>query len=400
MISPPDRHLWVFSKESINYQPVLYDDRVFVVGEESGSTSLYAIDLDNGNSLWEFRSNCDITSPVVSEETVYVGYSTVGTLQHRADSLYALDATDGTKQWREKIDDKIFSALTLNAGTLYFVSGSNTLHAVDVNTTTELWQQQLQRNQPEGIFNGDFSPVVDNGIVYVGLPDSIKSSSSKLYAVNSENGIVEWDFEIPSYRGRVTPLRTTVVDGTVYVGTPRTLYAVDTLSGEEKWQFETPSRNERIPNVLPNQSHVPLPIVTNEKAYIGTQTGLYAVDVTQGTQEWHFPTWNLPANAIAILGQTVCVGTPDGLYTVDATTGDGQWRWGVGRGGTHSVVASTDAIYMSNDSCLRVIPVEDYAEQCQNCGAELNEYGEVDYCPECGSKTGSSSGSETEVYDK
>lgn len=388
-----------FFEKSLDYHPVQADGIVYIIGDDSDTTrddkNLYAVDSEHGTAHWCYEPEQNIiTPPVLGGKNLYVASSTV---RNRPGRLHAVDTTTGNRQWEIEIDDPVCSSLILSNQIVYFLSSKGKLHAINVNTATELGQAQLGNYQPQDShFDPEFSLAVKNGMVYAGLSHSVEDPYSELYAVDAERGIVEWDFAIQSDH---TALRTTVVDGTVYVGTPRTLYAVDAVSGEKKWQFETPSRNERIPHVLPNQTHVPLPIVTDEKAYIGTQTGLYAVDVTQGTQEWHFPTWNLPASALAILGQTVCVGTPDGLYIVDAATGNGQWRWGSAKK-TNSVVASDEAICMLNNNILRALPVEDYAERCQNCGAELNAYGEVDYCPECGSKTRSSSGSETEVYDK
>ncbi|WP_079988849.1 elongation factor 1-alpha C-terminal domain-related protein [Halosegnis longus] len=37
--------------------------------------------------------------------------------------------------------------------------------------------------------------------------------------------------------------------------------------------------------------------------------------------------------------------------------------------------------------------------RCSGCGANLSEYGRVDFCPECGAQTGASGDSETRVYD-
>jgi PGF-CTERM protein len=72
----------------------------------------------------------------------------------------------------------------------------------------------------------------------------------------------------------------TVVDGTVYVGSyDHKLYAVDATEGSEEWSFGT------------GDLVFPSPTVADGTVYVGNNDSeLYAVDAATGEQEWAFDT--------------------------------------------------------------------------------------------------------------
>lgn len=158
-----------------------------------------------GSVKWAFNTDGPIvTSPAIAGGTVFVG-SWDGV-------LYALDATTGRLRWNFDAKSYVFSSAALSGDLAYVGSHNGRLYAVNAKSGTLAWQFQTEASKqdsmkalnPDGSLNqdafapvfGDFddmyidfyrfisigaimsSPVVDQGIVYVG------STDGNLYALN------------------------------------------------------------------------------------------------------------------------------------------------------------------------------------------------------------------------
>ena len=53
-----------------------------------GATNLYALSATDGSKQWSFAANADLKAPTVVDDTVYVG--------SKDNNVYALDAADGS----------------------------------------------------------------------------------------------------------------------------------------------------------------------------------------------------------------------------------------------------------------------------------------------------------------
>lgn len=383
-ISPPSHNWWRFRKESLVQPPVQAGDTVYVVGGDSErpeDNNLYAIDITEGTVHWSYEPKQSVTTPpVFSNHNIYVGTATA---RNRSGKFHAVDSTSGKKQFRIDINETVHSEIVLENEVGYFVSEQNNLHAVDLSQRTKLWDQNLPNGQAKDDAEAtQYSLTTDGEIVWVGKQGVPQGLTSRLYALNSENGRIELDFGTSSY----APCKVTAADGTVYAAADNKLYAVDGANRQKKWEFEPSPREERV-NAL-GQSHTPRPIATHKTVYFGTETGMHAIDVSSGTQEWKFPTWQVPVDSMALIGETICVGGYFAVYFVDAATGEARWRL---VGETDSIVGTKDAIYtVSSDhnhsDQLLVYPVKDYTSECQSCETSLTEYGDIDFCPECGAE--------------
>ncbi len=91
----------------------------------------------------------------MSNSLVYVG-SHDGT-------LYALDATTGTKKWAYQTRGPMFSFPTVANGVVYVGAGWDNVYAFDAVTKAKKWA-----NHTGGM---DSLPVVEGAVVYVGTLD-------------------------------------------------------------------------------------------------------------------------------------------------------------------------------------------------------------------------------------
>jgi eukaryotic-like serine/threonine-protein kinase len=136
---------------------------------------------------------------------------------------------------------------------------------------------------------------------------------------------VRWRVELGGLIGRSTPA---VVENVVYVGSDTGLWALDAPTGAELWRFEVPE--DRPPRAVDSS-----PAVVDGVVYAVSYRGiLYAVDATTGQERWRLDTvLEEPVQACGALSSpavadgVVYLGTCDGdLLAVDANTGSERWR--------------------------------------------------------------------------
>jgi outer membrane protein assembly factor BamB len=206
---------------------------------------IYAIDSQTGEEVWEFTgtSGTIISSPTVVDETLYIGDYEINIDTSSNDvstegSLYAIDSQTGEEVWEfTGTSGTITSSPIVVDGTVYIQSDyeresnnanyERSLYAIDSETGDLVWEFVMSDG------GGRSTPTVVDGTVYVG------SDNNSLYAVDAETGDEVWRFTEPSGQVQSSP---TVMDGTVYVGSnDRTLYAVDAETGDEQWRFTKPS---------------------------------------------------------------------------------------------------------------------------------------------------------------
>jgi outer membrane protein assembly factor BamB len=78
----------------------------------------------------------------------------------------------------------------------------------------------------------------------------------------------------------------------------------------------------------------PTTTVTADMIYVGSDDGnLYALDASDGSQQWSFTTGGDVSSSPAVVDGTVYVGSGDSnLYAVDASDGTEQWSFATGDG--------------------------------------------------------------------
>ena len=144
-----------FDRRSIQSSPAV-DNGVVYVGARDGF--LYAIDADDGKLRWrvDHKISWIITSPAVSEHTVFAGSSDAHFTQ-------ALDST-GTERWRFAADVPVWSSPAVAGDLVYFGDAAGRIHAVDRASGAERWMFRTGAT----VFS---SPVVAGDLVVVGSTD-------------------------------------------------------------------------------------------------------------------------------------------------------------------------------------------------------------------------------------
>ncbi len=286
---------WRFVADSKVYSSPAVVGGCVYIGTQNGN--VYALDVVNGEEKWCANiGESSTTSPAVMNDTVYIGCNRGET---NSGKVWALGISDGNVQWSFEFDPyQIYNLTdpTVANGLLYISNGNDTIYALDATHGTKQWTFEtgsIMESSPavvnESVYVGSFDENVyaldakrgslqwsfetDNGSYSspMVLEDTLfTSSQTSIYALNALNGAERWSFEHKNKSGDRSPV---VVDDTVYIaGSDNELWALDVDSGTLQWTFDT------------NGYMTTLPVVVDNDLYFGTSEGtLYAL--TGDTEE-------------------------------------------------------------------------------------------------------------------
>lgn len=223
----PDPNDNNFSPTLLFYStPSLLNDKV-IVGDFGASggflspkkiTTLYS--LENGERqyppvVWSNKETPDgsIVAPInATGDQIFFATNN--------NSVFSVDANNGTKQWEFKTGNTVWAQPVYNDGIVYAASLDHLLHAIDAATGSEVWQFDIG-----GGIAG--APAVSGGRLFV------PSFSGEVVALNAGDGAEIWRAE-----GTDWVWGTPVVDsGSVFFAdADGNIYAVDEASGAMQWK--------------------------------------------------------------------------------------------------------------------------------------------------------------------
>ncbi len=184
------------------------------------------------------------------------------------------------------------------------------------------------------------SPVVVNGIVYVGSNDHF------LHALDAAKGTELWKFKT----GASINSSPAVVNGKVYfLSLDGNAYALDASTGKQLWKFATGGESRlnvaKIYGIAPSREVVPdpwdfyisSPAVDGGTVYFGSgDHNIYALDALTGNLLWKYQAGDVVHSSPAIANGVVYIGCWDGvLYALDAKSGQPKWKFATGVDANH-----------------------------------------------------------------
>lgn len=319
--------------------------------------TLYALNSSSGSPEWEFSTQGSIwSSPTYENNTVYVG-----TL---SGSMYAVNSSSGEMRWGLETGHPIFSSPVVSENSVYFGNrGYNTsvsspeteyfLYNINADNGTLRWKKETG----QGMFG---SPAVDNGTLYVG------DQNGTVYAVDSTDGEVKWQFRISenrvSERGSREEFKfvssLTVSNGTVYVPSYRTVYAIDAGTGEERW-------NTTITGLVTSS-----PAVAGGSVYIGDYVGnFHAIEVGMGEVRWTnsvSETYISQSSPFVVDGTVVFGGVDGDLYGLDNEDGRELWSYETTAPVLSSPAVVDGMVYFSNTEAIYALTKSDMKDSTNN----------------------------------
>jgi eukaryotic-like serine/threonine-protein kinase len=172
------------------------------------------------------------------------------------------------------------------------------------------------------------SPVIDNGILYVGTYDH------NLYAINANEGKLLWKF--PTAGGVVS--KPAVSNGFVFFGSEdQNLYAVSARQGKLSWSYKTegPIRSS--------------PLVSEGHVFIGSDDGnLHAVNLVSTRRTFKIETGGPIRSSPTVVDDTIFFGSESGEVFCVSYQGQVRWRFSAKRAVTSSPLYSKGTVYFAS----------------------------------------------------
>lgn len=290
-----------------------------------------------------------LTSPSVGENTVYAGGVT-----HV--SAWGLD--DGSKQWAVEVEHTV-GTMPIIACKTVFVSTLNTIVALNADDGSQRWQTHNVANthvihSPLLIDETLYAPGIkltalnartgekrwdvmpEYSVTGIAFGEQIYAGMSS----NGDGGVASYtrDGEKRWSNTNIGPVYSipAVDAGTVYAHTKNgTLVALDSDYGRLQWTANAPRSNMIGPAV--GHDHVVVGA--------GNESNAVGYNAHTGKREWTVQT-GIAASSPVIAGETALVtGSNTGLFAVDLTTGDQIHHWQLGRLGSSPVLADGKLLF-------------------------------------------------------
>jgi eukaryotic-like serine/threonine-protein kinase len=146
---------------------------------------LYSIDALTGTMNWAFKTNVSMesSSPTVVDGIVYMGgWYDISNFSIRG-SMYAVNANTGELIWEVLKNTGISSSPYVANGILYIGADDLYFYALNTSTGATLWRKQILTNSA--------SASVADGVVYIG-----GGGTRNFYAFDAATGTEKWRFPI------------------------------------------------------------------------------------------------------------------------------------------------------------------------------------------------------------
>ena len=297
-----------------------------------GNYKWNSVDLNFGGLTGYVKTSNPVFSP--DGKTMYIPTSTP------AGHLFAIDVVSGEFKWVFAISQITYGggALVAPDGTIYQCVRNatiNNVYAINPNGTQK-WAIKLDAAI------GAFPALSADGVLYC------LTNKSTLYALDASSGAIKWQQSLDGATGSAVAIDKA---GNVYAGTSAAIYSFKS-NKEQNWKLEEVNVTEQATFALKDQ--VLYATLKNG--------GLVAVDMTNGTKKWTYPTTKGDAYLpIADKNGNVYF-TEKGSQTVHAVNASGSkiWEKNVGNNLNYSGGAlSTDGIlYIGTQSNNKVLGLD------------------------------------------
>ena len=297
-----------------------------------GNYKWNSVDLNFGGLTGYVKTSNPVFSP--DGKTMYIPTSTP------AGHLFAIDVVSGEFKWVFAISQITYGggALVASDGTIYQCVRNatiNNVYAINPNGTQK-WAVKLDAAV------GAFPALSVDGVLYC------LTNKSTLYALDASSGVIKWQQSLDGATGSAVAIDKA---GNVYAGTSAAIYAFKP-NKDQIWKLEEVNVTEQATFALKDQM-----LYATLKG-----GGLVAVDMTNGTKKWTYPTTKGDAYfPIADKNGNVYF-TEKGSQTVHAVNASGSkiWEKNVGNNLNYSGGAlSTDGIlYIGTQSNNKVLGLD------------------------------------------
>lgn len=289
--------------------------------EANALDGVAAYNLETGAEVWRLKiDNGAETGAALINDRLFFGAS---------DGLfYSVSAKDGKVLWTfptrtENIAEPLLDSST---GILYFLSGANSLYALDAESGRQIWLYSRQDSSNFSIRGGS-KPALKDGNLFVGFSDGA------LVSLNAKTGNLQWEIQLNKNKKFRDLDAAPVVDGDLlYVsGYDDKLYALSPQKGDVQWKAD-------------GGGYYPVTIAGDKLYYSTTGGEVLALDKVSGKKIWGYKLKEGIATQAKIYKGLAVFGESQGsLRFLDANSGKETASFDPGRGIMSSPLADEKA---------------------------------------------------------
>ena len=223
--------IWKFISNSGTGSPTVFNGVVYFA-----TNKIFALNSTTGSLIWSASPSTDTigfggSNPAIANGILYIGCNDR--------NVYALDVNNGNTLWSFNTGDVIESSPTVVDGIVYIGSGVGQLFALNASTGSLVWSS-ANLHPIQG------SPIVANGKVY------FASNAQYLFALDAASGSMIWSFKLDN-TVYSSPL---YFSGAIFIGSSENFYAIDANTGNLIWQFSDNGRIFSIPCAIDNLGNI------------------------------------------------------------------------------------------------------------------------------------------------
>jgi outer membrane protein assembly factor BamB len=239
-------------------------------------TTLHAYDAWGSEERWSKRLDSEIdTSPSIYCDSVFVAVS---------DTVYALDAADGTTRWKQTLGSIVSPPLVVDE--TVFVATLETVYALKLQDGSVRWEFSSEDGTNSGLCAGQESLFMTT------------TQPSSIRAIDRETGDPVWSTSVDSGIPAPPTFDHSDVLATDDAGTT---YRLDAASGEVEWKRSTAG------------GRAPTPVVAGDRVFVPSGNGDETTCLRRADGE---PLWSLSTGPV--LSPPIATSGPVLLGTMNA----------------------------------------------------------------------------------
>ena len=288
-------------------EPIVTEKRIY---QGNGTDAISAYDRNSGRLLWRFKLDGGIAgAAVLFDKNLYFGAND--------GYFYSLRAENGEIEWSISTKTESLGSPFVDENTVYFLSGRDTLYAIDRKTSRQKWLYARQNTRDMSI-RAAGRPLVHNSMIYAGFTDGA------LVALDAQSGQLKWEKQLSSNKRfrdlDASPIR----DGNhLYISSyDGHLFCLDLKTGKTIWKAE-------------GGGHTPVTIEGKNLYYSSSNGSILALDKLSGKEIWRFNLEEGIASQPKTFKGLLIFGDSQGsLILVDIENGSKKKQYDPGRGVT------------------------------------------------------------------
>ena len=255
-------------------KPMLKDDALYVAVFENYAGDLIKLDTSDGSEIWRITLSAGPWDNSITAD----GEGRIFLAIYSDYTMNAYSESDGSSLWTYPIHGYSLSFNAYHDGVVFIADASGYVYALDSTDGTLIWENKI------GDVIDISSPTISGGLIFIGTRDG---SNGAFFALEESTGEILWKYTI----GVSVTAPPSIVDGMMLCGTDNWyMYAFNFGIGSGDWLLHRydSSNTAYSPNGLTTWQYVEAQCTTNNDITTCIVTNYYDHDVKNITLKLDF----------------------------------------------------------------------------------------------------------------